>query len=694
MGSHCFGRKNLVLLIYLILWGVHGYLAQAIGDFDTRFLCSQLRNDVPFQDPGYGNSYLGCNDGRGIEVNKNATALVEPKTLANEKLSEDPETMRNPEKKTSTREILKPPKIEKIPQTIKEPETPKTLAYEKFSESTRKYQMLGNPENSVNVEIDPMNKESNTPLFLAEILGPAIQNYQFNEDYQSTVPTEVGPEFHEPTKQPENSDPEIPNGPREYFDASTICPLLPHGTRIKDPNFCNFFIECQNDIILWGSCDDLYFDAKTGKCQDPAMVRCLSSQPCLYKDGVFVADPYSCETYYYCSQGVGIRGTCSSGMFFNPDTGYCVRDFPCPIVLYPEDVCNIVPDGVNIQVPQQSREYQTCWDSILYNNTCPETFVFDTGRGYCIPTGPIQDPTDLESSFRPEHYCPFVAYGTLIKDPRYCDTYVECMDDRNKPHTCPEGLHFDLESLTCTDPNTAKCLTIKPCRHKHMVNVADPFSCSSYLYCYNGIASRVQCPTGQNFNPDTGLCTTNYRCQIEVHPEDTCNIIPEGIGFKEDNITDDRAYQVCVDKKLEQRLCPYPWEWNIFGGQCLPPVVKCTQYGVFMSDGYTCDGYMYCKDQVQTYHSRCEQNRFFDPTEGGQCVLRTNIACPYDRCVTLGYEGIQMANIFNDDCRGYAICQDGKEIARNVCPSGLYFDEATQKCESYKVEYMACKKTM
>ncbi|XP_011291528.2 peritrophin-44-like [Musca domestica] len=310
------------------------------------------------------------------------------------------------------------------------------------------------------------------------------------------------------------------------FSPDTICPLLPDGTKIKDPRYCNVYIVCQNDTSTSYSCGQQFFDRDTGECVDPATIDCLSSNPCAKKPTGFVADPYSCSNYYYCSNGVGTLGQCSTGLNYNPDTNNCVRNFSCEITMLPEDYCNIVPEGVFIKVPGSCTEYQLCWRTELLNGTCPDGFYYDAYRGGC----------DYPSN-------------------------VECVE---------------------------------------------------------------------------------HNSQLPNIPED----------------------------------------------------VKCSEAGVFISDGVTCNGYFYCSSigegEFGMRHGNCPVDRFFDPADGGQCVPRTDIVCEHNRCVTLGMDFIQMASNTGDGCRGFSLCQNGQTIGQASCPSGEYFDEWSQLCVDHVIDYVAC----
>ncbi|XP_061402716.1 peritrophin-44-like [Musca vetustissima] len=312
------------------------------------------------------------------------------------------------------------------------------------------------------------------------------------------------------------------------FNPDELCPLIPYGTKIKDPRFCNVYISCMNDTSVTGSCGEQFFDRDTGECVDPTTINCLSSDPCAKKPTGFVADPYSCSNYYYCANGVGTLGKCSTGLNYNPDTNNCVRNFSCEITMLPEDYCNIVPEGVFIKVPDSCTEYQLCWQSKLLNGTCPDGFYFDAYRG------------------------------------------------------------------GCDYPNHVEC--------------------------------------------------SHHKDQLPNIPED----------------------------------------------------VKCTESGVFISDGVTCDGYFYCSELADgTFdmrYGRCPADRFFEPTDGGQCAPRTSVKCEHNRCVTMGMDFIQMANVNGDGCVGFSLCQNGQTIGQAQCPQGQYFDEWSQLCVDQVIDYVACSK--
>ncbi|XP_073840902.1 peritrophin-44-like [Musca autumnalis] len=294
------------------------------------------------------------------------------------------------------------------------------------------------------------------------------------------------------------------------FDPDSLCPMVAVGTKIKDPRYCNVYVECNNATYVEGSCGELYFDAELGECVDPADTICLSSQPCIGKSGAFVSDPYSCQHYYYCVNGVGTRGTCNEGMFFNSETGLCVRDFPCKITMYPEDYCNMFAEGVFIKVPRSCRAYQTCWRSQLINGTCPGGLFFNAYLGVC------DDPQNVQcDEVKPEipEYVECRVNNEFISDGINCDGYYYCQlkadGEFQMIHgTCPRGRFFD--NGECVPRSHTKCDRNRCVGmgydYMQMVNIAGD-GCRGFALCQRGEEiGRSQCPEGQYFDEWEQFC--------------------------------------------------------------------------------------------------------------------------------------------------------------------------------------------
>uniref|UniRef100_A0A1I8P0D5 Chitin-binding type-2 domain-containing protein n=1 Tax=Stomoxys calcitrans TaxID=35570 RepID=A0A1I8P0D5_STOCA len=310
-------------------------------------------------------------------------------------------------------------------------------------------------------------------------------------------------------------------------------------------------------------------------------------------------------------------------------------------------------------------------------------------------------------NFDPEHLCTLVADGTKLKDPSSCSVHIECRNGHGFKFTCADNLWFDRNTGHCVEPESIKCLSSQPCLGKHKVFTPDPYSCNGYYYCENGEGKPGVCGNGMFFNPETLNCVKDFSCNIEMLPEDYCNIVPEGVFIKVPETC--QEYQTCWNSQLHNGSCSKGFYFNAQKGICdlpqnvecsekepeNPPNVPCYSDGVFISDGISCNGYYYCSAKKEgggfdKIHGKCPVGRFFDSQEGGQCLPRANVSCSFDRCVTKGTDRIEMVNVQGDGCRGYAMCQHGEEIGRNECPEGRYFDETFELCVKEEVKYTAC----
>ncbi|XP_055856193.1 peritrophin-48 [Episyrphus balteatus] len=318
-----------------------------------------------------------------------------------------------------------------------------------------------------------------------------------------------------------------------------------------------------------------------------------------------------------------------------------------------------------------------------------------------------------QSNFNATFACTIVQNGTVLKDPTSCNTWIQCINQKPISGSCPNGLFFNRNTNKCVDPDTIKCLSSEPCASvttKNGTFLADPYSCSSYYYCLNGVATLGACSSGLNYNPETDVCIQNFTCPQNLDPDNWCNIIPDGQFFS--NLQRCRKYHFCQNGILENGTCPTGYYFNAFKSICdyeknvycpLAELRKfkksgqgiCQNDGQFLSDNTTCSGYFYCQleesGEFQMIWQNCSNGRFFDPLDGGKCGYRSDVECKYDRCVGMGLNGIQLVNGQSDSCRGYLICQDGKQIGNGTCPDDKkYFDEDLQRCTSDVVQFPAC----
>ncbi|XP_068143007.1 peritrophin-48 [Drosophila tropicalis] len=314
------------------------------------------------------------------------------------------------------------------------------------------------------------------------------------------------------------------------------------------------------------------------------------------------------------------------------------------------------------------------------------------------------------STFDPDLICTLVANGTKMNDPRACNAWVQCIDEKPITGTCTGDLFYDRETETCVDSSSIDCISSEPCAAEANGFAADPYTCNGYYYCINGTGSHGTCAGGMNYNPATMHCIRDFPCEEKMDPDSLCNILPDGVFIKDTNNCN--GYQMCWKTKIINGTCPGTFLFNAQKSECVyPQSVECTitesppitvasgicgKAGDFISDNATCNGYYYCREletgEFTLEHGVCADGRFFyESGDGGVCAPRSKVNCPYDRCVDLGNSTIQLANESDDDCRGYLICQDGISIGSGTCPADEYFDEMTQRCTTQVISYPACE---
>ncbi|KAM8708404.1 hypothetical protein ACLKA7_015385 [Drosophila subpalustris] len=340
-------------------------------------------------------------------------------------------------------------------------------------------------------------------------------------------------------------------------------------------------------------------------------------------------------------------------------------------------------------------------DSITSNS-----LIFNLVLGIILSVVP-----NVRSDFDPELVCTLVVDGTKMNDPRACNAWIECVDGKPVGGSCDDGFSYDRQSKSCLPSDDVNCLSSDPCAGVETGFAADPYSCNGYYYCKNSKGTRGECKEGYNFNPGTDSCLRGFPCTIGMDPDSICNILPDGVFIKDH--TNCNGWQMCWKGRVIIDSCSDTFYFDAVHAKCdypqnvecvhtEPPPLKaepetCPQSGVFVSDKKSCHGYFYCREnpdgEMVLMPGTCKDNRFFSVANQGSCVAQEKIRCSYDRCVHFGFTHVELANLSDDGCRGYAICQDGRKIGTGTCPDGEYFDEVSQRCTNEVITYAACAKS-
>ncbi|KAK6032782.1 chitin binding Peritrophin-A domain protein [Ostertagia ostertagi] len=321
------------------------------------------------------------------------------------------------------------------------------------------------------------------------------------------------------------------------------------------------------------------------------------------KDG-FYAEKCSVE-FVSCERGVATLMRCPPGLLFNEKQGYCDYSENCSAKV-DAAVAVPVPDG-----PPQSSfasddampilssidckgkkdgyysngcspEFVHCLDGVAAPMTCPTSLVFNERKGYCdyvescsagqAPTAPLPPPAPVvpvpapASSGRSSFTATYTSTRSLSidckgrKDGYYSDgcvpEFVYCIDGVASPMTCPTSLVFNERKGYCdyvetcsvgplevvpvpAPPSPAVSSPAPAVAARSSISAAFTSSRSSsidckgrkdgfysegcvpnFVYCVDGVASPMTCPTSLVFNERKGHCDYVENCSVGPVPVD------------------------------------------------------------------------------------------------------------------------------------------------------------------------------
>lgn len=316
----------------------------------------------------------------------------------------------------------------------------------------------------------------------------------------------------------------------------------------------------------------------------------------------------------------------------------------------------------------------------------------------------------IYGSFNVAEICKLIPNGIKFQDPSDCSQWYVCADGiPSQPNSCANGTYFDATNQACLEKDQATC-NKDPCGDQTSgIFVADPTSCTSYLYCMNGVPARGVCPNNFNYDIVKKVCTTplNYECtNTTLNYQQLCLSIPDNIFIADSE--DCQGWYTCKKNLPSRGQCPAGYLFDTTTAACNftdnvecgsrstayittvqtpKPAGDCTNPGTYISDNKTCSGFYYCyHDGISgsfLMFGECNSDSFFDATERS-CANRTLVDCTYDRCIG----GVKWVSVANTECKVYHRCDNGYT---GYCPEDFpYFDESTQHCVKTKITYPSC----
>ncbi|XP_037718557.1 peritrophin-44 [Drosophila subpulchrella] len=251
-----------------------------------------------------------------------------------------------------------------------------------------------------------------------------------------------------------------------HSNLAEICANLQLGGYAADPANCRRFVKCDDiDDPIWRDCgDDQVFSNKLQSCVQETS-GCPQDNICSYiKDGSFVGDLNSCQSYYKCHNGFATEMNCSAGRYFNRKSGNC-------------------------------------------QSWLPE---------YCSKDDEIAPETPLSTNFHicSKYYQKDLSGVQLLPDLKTCYGYYACTSelDLGRWSSCPWGQHFEWWSQRCGEPKDNSCSYDRCGNINQLMVTTINTGCREYTVCQDYRSKRSEkCPEEfPYFNEISQRCTDKF----------------------------------------------------------------------------------------------------------------------------------------------------------------------------------------
>ncbi|XP_030081010.1 peritrophin-44 [Drosophila hydei] len=291
-----------------------------------------------------------------------------------------------------------------------------------------------------------------------------------------------------------------------------MCRLFKNGIQIRKPATCNEYIECINGEGTMRTCaDSLVFEASSQECVKATAsnsVHC--GNLCEGLDGKWVADPTNCQNYLYCRNGEALAGHCEGNQHFNEALQSCEHEDDS-ICVDVANICELLPDKTKFRQEDDCNEYYECKSGTHTLKTCSSTQYFDVESGSCKAKNLVECSSHSKKDvclLKTKPLKGFQPDGATCRGYFYCGDYGTVHDIDPTWGQCPEGLFYDDINKTCAIPTSVVC-THNRCEGRGTMLVASSSNdCHNYIHCVDGVeVEEKTCHWDYFFNEKVQGCT-------------------------------------------------------------------------------------------------------------------------------------------------------------------------------------------
>ncbi|XP_037049536.1 probable chitinase 10 isoform X2 [Bradysia coprophila] len=274
------------------------------------------------------------------------------------------------------------------------------------------------------------------------------------------------------------------------------------------------------------------------------------------------------------------------------------------------------------------------------------------------------------------HYCLFTT-ADCVHDSRHphsgnCEHYYRCIYGTLYELSCPDGLHFNVNTADCDSPDNANCKNEDECVNDDLLPHAE--SCELFYKCSEGTLQVLSCPDGLHFNPIAKQCDWPAEAKCAV-TEDKC---VDGDLFPHEGSC--QMFYQCSGASLELQSCPEGLHFSPTGKFCdWPEEAKCENTAEKCTDGdlyahkESCELFYQCSGGSLHVQS-CPAGLHFNSV-GNTCDFPEEAQCDVEKekCT----DGDLLP--YSEACDQFFLCVQGGLYLLS-CPDRHHFDANEKLC--------------
>lgn len=106
-------------------------------------------------------------------------------------------------------------------------------------------------------------------------------------------------------------------------------------------------------------------------------------------------------------------------------------------------------------------------------------------------------------------FCSAVPNGRFVSNPRSCQHWIFCQNERATEGQCPGIFHFDVSMQMCRYPEFVNCdfdAVDVTCPVSGLELLPHPTNCHQYVACVNGFPRVANCAPGLEWDQTRQIC--------------------------------------------------------------------------------------------------------------------------------------------------------------------------------------------